>query len=143
MAERGQPALHLGDRLVNLGQVLGTAHRQGPVQLGQWAGWRQSALTGNLAALKLAPELPLEPGHPVPVDRRAAFTLTFAVRAEAQATANPLQIHSDHAGALALLPECLDRQPRQFVHCRLITCFDRFADSLGKLVGIQGIKGLL
>ena len=75
MAEGGQAALHLGDRLVDLGQVLGAAHRQGPVQFRKRAGRGQFALAGDLAALELPPQLPLEAGQPVAVDRLAALAV--------------------------------------------------------------------
>ena len=115
VAERRQPALHLGDGAVDGGEVLGRAGRQGAVELGQRARGRQRLGPLDQVAFEFAAQVALEAGQLVAVERRpllAALGRRLGAGAEPEAAADPLHVDADHAGAL-LAAEGGDRQPCQ------------------------------
>ena len=86
------------------GEVLGRAGRQGAVELGQRArgGQRLGAL--DQVAFELAPQVALEAGQLVAVDRRpllAVLARRLGAGGEPERAADPLHVDADHAGALA------------------------------------------
>ena len=95
------------------GEVLGRAGRQGAVELGQRARGGQRLGPLDQVAFEFAPQVALEAGQLVAVDRRpllAGLGRRLGAGGEPERAADPLHVDADHAGAL-LAAEGGDRQP--------------------------------
>jgi len=141
VAQRRQPALHLRDGAVDGGEILGWAGGKGAVELGQRARGGQGLGALDQVAFEFAPQVALEAGQLVAVDRRpvlAALGRRLGAGAEAQRAADPLHVDADHAGAL-LAAEGGDRQPRQVAQRILVARFHRVANQFGELLAVEAI----
>ncbi len=141
VAQGGDPALQLGDRPVDGGEVLGGARRQRAVELGQRAGGRQLAGALDRRPLQLAAQMLLELAHEVAIELDPAGAVA-APALEAEVAPDPLHVDADHARALATASEGADRQPGEVAHLAVVAGRDRLADRLAQLVEVEALAAL-
>ncbi len=136
VAERRQPPLHLRDGAVDGGEVLGRAGGEGAVELGQRARGGQRLGPLDQVAFEFAPQVALEAGQLVAVERRPLLAgvgpRRLGAGAEPEAAADPLDVDADHAGAL-LAAEGGDRQAGEVAQRVLVALLHRVADQLAQL----------
>ena len=141
VAQSRDPALQLGDRAVDGGQVLGRAGRQGPVELGERPRRRKLAGALDRRPLELAAQVALELADVVGVEGRCVVIVPPPAGLQVEGSADPLNVHADHPGALALAPERGHRQAGQVAHLAVVALEDRAADRLAKLVEVDPVAG--
>src|SRR5215207_6939928 len=123
---------------MHLGKVLGWVRRQRAVQLAQRLCGRQRLRPLDHLALQLAPHVALEllepvARHGIRIGQRGALLLAL----QPERAPDALNIHADHAGALALAPERGDRESREVAHLAVRAGPDRLADALAQGVEVE------
>jgi hypothetical protein len=126
---------------VDGGEILGRAGGEGAVELGQRPRGGQRLGPLDQVAFQFAPQVALEAGQLVAVDRRpvlATLGRRLGAGAEPERAADPLHVDADHAGAL-LAAEGGDRQAGEVAQRVLVALLHRVADQLAQLVAVEAI----
>ena len=128
---------------MHLREVLRGVRREGAVELAQRLRRRQRARALDHLALELAPHVALEllealARHSVGIGQLRAGLLAL----QAERAADPLHVHADHAGALALAPERGDGQPGEVAHLAVGAGADRVADALAQRLEVELLGAL-
>jgi hypothetical protein len=113
------------------------------VELAERLGRRQRPRALDHLALELATDVLLEllkavARHGIRVGAVGAR----AVASEPERAPDPLHVHADHAGALALPAEGRDGEPRQVAHLAVRTGPDRLPDALAQALQIKAPAAL-
>ncbi len=140
LALGGQALAQLRHHAVHGGQVLGGAGGQGAVELAQRLGRRQRLGALDQGPLQLTPDVTLELAQPLARHAVGVGQLGGgALALQAERAADPLNVHADHPGALALAPEGRDRQPRQVAQLAVAALLvaQRLADRLAQRVQVH------
>ena len=128
---------------VHLREVLRRVRRQRAVELAQRLRRRQRPRALDHLALELAPHVALEllealARHRVRIRQLGAGLLAL----QAERAADPLHVHADHAGALALAPEGRDREAGEVAHLAVRAGADRVADALAQRLEVELLAAL-
>ncbi len=124
------------------GEVLGRGGGEGAVELGQRARGGQRLGPLDQVAFEFAPQVALEAGQLVAVERRPLLAgvgpRRLGAGAEPEAAADPLDVDADHAGAL-LAAEGGDRQAGEVAQRVLVALLHRVADQLAQLLAVEAV----
>ncbi len=136
-----QPPLELHDDLVDRREVLQWPAGKRPVELVQRSGGGQRARALDLCPLELAAEHRLELADLLARQALRAWVLRrqlgLRLRLQAQRPADPLDVHADHARAVALATEGGDGQAREILHPRLVPVAEGLGDHLADELHVE------
>ena len=137
-----QAALELRHHAVYGGEVLQRVGGQRAVELLQRLGGRKGLRALDERPLELPPQVALELAQPLLRHRVRLRQLAAGVGPKPKRAPDALDVHSDHAGALALAAERGDREPRHVAHLAIRALADRVADALAQLVDVHPLAAL-
>ena len=142
MAAGRQAPFQLCHDAVDLRQVLQRPTRQRAVELGQRLGGGQALGPVNQAPFELTAQEGLEAPHRVAVQALAVLVAVAALNTQVQRAPDPLDVHADHAGALALAAEGRHREPREVAHLAVVALPDRSLDLAPEIVEVDALAPL-
>ena len=138
-ALRREPPLQLRDHAVHLREVLGGVGRQRAVELAQRlaraAAPACARSSGARARGARGARTPGARSRGTPSGSGSSAALLLALQPER--APDPLHVHADHAGALALAPEGGDREPGEVAHLAVRAGADRLADALAQRLEVE------